>query len=104
VSPAWLHSLVDLYRTTGRYADAEILLKEALAIAESSVPSTIPIVVCTLADLYREVGRHADAVTLCNRYGLPPPTGGSQGSRMSLVCDDPEHVAVVPGGFFAPAA
>src|SRR3954469_599871 len=28
----------------------------------------------------------------------------SQGSRMSLACDDPEHVAVVPSGFFAPAA
>lgn len=27
-----------------------------------------------------------------------------QGSRMILVCDDPEHVAVVPGSLFAPAA
>src|SRR5687768_2572911 len=26
-----------------------------------------------------------------------------QGSRMSLACDDLEHVAVVPGGLFAPA-
>ena len=28
----------------------------------------------------------------------------TQGSRMSLACDDLEHVAVVPSGFFAPGA
>src|SRR4051794_27962005 len=32
------------------------------------------------------------------------PAPSTQGSRMILACDDPEHVAVVPSGFFAPAA
>jgi len=37
-------------------------------------------------------------------YGDSNTWGYIQGSRMSLVCDDLEPVAVVPGGFFAPAA
>src|SRR3954464_1556906 len=34
----------------------------------------------------------------------PITSPGPQGSRMSLVGDDLEHVVVVPGGFLAPAA
>src|SRR3954462_9490125 len=42
------------------------------------------------------------------RLHRPPPSRAApllpQGSRMSLVGDDLEHVVVVPGGFLAPAA
>src|SRR5215204_6909804 len=47
-------------------------------------------------------------LTVSTRLRLPAAItdakADGQGSRMSLVCDDLEPGAVVPGGFFAPAA
>ena len=51
----------------------------------------------------REAGRHFGQA-LGELGKILEALGAEQGSRMILACDDLEHVAVVPGGFFAPAA
>ncbi len=48
--------------------------------------------------LLRHAARSGGRLPLIEAYHLP------QGSRMSLVGDDLEHVGVVPGGLLAPAA
>ena len=62
-----LNNLAYLYRSIGRYADAEPLLKEALAITERALGKEHPdtaISLSGLARLYRAMGRYRDAEPL----------------------------------------
>ena len=59
-----LHNLAALYRSRGRYTDAEPLYKRVVAIFEKALGTTHPYVATSLnglAALYDDQGRYADA-------------------------------------------
>nr|MBP9089826.1 tetratricopeptide repeat protein [bacterium] len=65
-----LNNLAELYRTQGRYADAEPLFKRSIAIRESKLGAEHPNVATSLnglALLYKTQGRYADAEPLYKR-------------------------------------
>ena len=65
-----LNNLAVLYRTKGRYAEAESLYKRALAIDEKALGSDHPDFASdlnNLAELYRTQGKYAEAESLYKR-------------------------------------
>ncbi len=67
---ATLNNLAELYRTQGRYAEAEPLYRRALAIDEKALGSDHPNVATdlnNLALLYHNQGKHAEAEPLYKR-------------------------------------
>ena len=82
-----LNNLAALYRTKGRYAEAEPLYKRALAIAEKALGPDHPLVATILGNLerlYYDEDRHVDArplvlraVTYVKSTGLPPVRKGT---------------------------
>jgi tetratricopeptide (TPR) repeat protein len=65
-----LNNLALLYKTTGRYAEAEPLFKRALKICEKALPEGHPDIgksLNNLAALYRATGRYAEAEPLYQR-------------------------------------
>ena len=62
-----LNNLASLYHAQGRYAEAELLLKRALAISEKALGAEHPNVAASLENysaLLRETGRGSEAVKL----------------------------------------
>ena len=69
-SPLGLNNLAELYRATGRYAEAEPLFQRALAIGEKTLGPEHPnlaIRLNNLAMLYQATGRYAEAEPLYQR-------------------------------------
>ncbi len=73
-----LNNLAELYRATGRYAEAEPLYQRAIAIAETTLGPEHPdlaIWLNNLANLYQATGRYAEAEPLLKR-ALEPCSSG----------------------------
>jgi tetratricopeptide (TPR) repeat protein len=67
-----LNNLALLYDATGRLAEAEPLLKQALEIRHTALGEGHPAYADSLnnlAELYRAMGRHAEAESLDRRSG-----------------------------------
>jgi CHAT domain-containing protein len=79
------------YQSRGRYAEAESVLKRALAIADKYMPNgTVPSVLGTLVELYQHTGRTSDALVLAQRRldpGANPPKADNTGAALGQLAD-----------------